>query len=218
MLVDFLWEESMESFIPELFYGNYKDVMKKFRAAKTRSKSLAKIKEFYKSLNDDIATENLHGNYRICLSDGYISEHILNESFFPYLFSKYILDIDDPDFEIRKWYKEKAIENKWCQLSILATYDSNQILYEDKEYNYRLLESINENWNFYASMEESFCFMTWLELMEEYKKDNKYYFWENNLGLYKLIYNITGEKFDRNELKDFPKMWKKLKESYGAYL
>lgn len=208
----------MESFIPEIFYGNYKDVVKNFRSIKTKSKSLERIQALYDQLCGSISSIDLHkNNYRIYLRNGYLNniDHV-KESYFLSLFAKYISEeVNDPEKEIREWYKKKALTDKWCQLSLLTNNSVIDFLFQDKDYAFAVLESINSNWDFYMSLGEVFCFVPWLETMDKYKKDNKYYFWEYNYALCKLIYNLTGESYECKELSEFPKIWGNIKKKYG---
>ena len=191
-------------FVPEFFYGKFNDIEKKFKSLRSKNKTLETVQNLYDIINQNINDEIYHDDFVISLSDDYISRKMLN-AYYPFIFSNYITFEEDDDSDITKWFKEKSIENKWCQLSALTTNSLVQFLYSDKRYAKQLGDSICSNWDFYLSFGEKFCFMPRFQ-----KKNNGYFFWENNIALAKLLVAITGKDLiSLEELKIFPTIWEK---------
>ena len=194
-------------FVPEFFYGKFSDVEKKFKSLRSKNKTLEAVQNMYNKINQNITDEIYHDSFVIGLSDSYLGWKLKN-AYYPFVFSNYVFfeEVFDSS-DIIRWFKEKSIESKWCQLSALTTNSSAQILYKDKNYAKRLGDSICLNWDFYLSFGERFCFLPRFQ-----KKDNMYFFWENNLALAQLLFSVTGRKgliTDDEEFEVFPTMWKK---------
>ncbi len=193
-------------FIPKAFYGKFSDVEKKFRSIRSKKKSLEKIQHLYDELNQDVEEPSVHEGYVISLSDDYMSRKHTN-AYFPSIFSIYLTFEEDKNGEIAQWFKKVSLESHWCQLSALVTNSPLQFWYADKEYSKRLGDSICSNWDVYMSLGEHFCFMPGFE-----KPGNKYFFWEHNIALAKLIISIKGRgsvSLTVDDLKDFPTLWQK---------
>ena len=191
-------------FVPEFFYGKFSDIEKKFKSLRSKNKTIESVQKLYDIINQNINDEIYHDDFVISLSDDYISRKMLN-AYYPFIFSNYITFEEDDDSDITKWFKEKSIENKWCQLSALTTNSLVQFLYSDKRYAKQLGDSICSNWDFYLSFGEKFCFMPRFQ-----KKNNGYFFWENNIALAKLLVAITGkDMLTLEEFEIFPTIWKK---------
>lgn len=193
-------------FIPEAFYGKYSDVEKKFRTLRSKTKTLEKVQILYDELNKNLDESYFHDDYLISLSNGYLSKKLIN-AYFPSIFSNYITFEEYRDSDIAEWFKKESVENKWCQLSALTVNSSLQFWYDDKEYSRRLGDSIYRNWDFYMSLGEHFCFMPGFE-----KPDNKYFFWEHNIALIKLIVSIKGREnvtLKASDTEHFPELWEK---------
>lgn len=191
-------------FVPEFFYGSkYSDVRKKLSGR--RNKTLKTVQNMYDKINQNITDEIYHDVFVINLSDTYLSCKLTN-AYHPFIFSNYIMK-DSDNSDIIRWFKEKSIENRWCQLSALAQNSVVAFLYKDKDYAKRLGDSVCLNWDFYLSFGERFCFMPIFQ-----KKDNMYFFWENNLALAQLLFSVTGRTdlitLDE-EFEAFPTIWKK---------
>lgn len=203
--IEFFYGGNM--FVPEFFYGKFSDVEKKFKSIRSKFKSLEKVKMLYEQINQEINDITYHDDFVISLSDDFISRKMTN-AYYPFIFSNYITFEEVDDSEISKWFKEKSIESQWCQLSALTTNSFVQFLYKDRDYAKRLGDSICLNWDFYMSFGESFCFMPKFQ-----KKNNRYFFWENNTALAKLIVSVTGKgMLTLDEFEAFPSMWKKYTE------
>lgn len=191
-------------FVPEFFYGNYKNVEKRMNSICKGKKSLAKVKNIYDEINRDTNDKIYHDDFLISLSDTYIGQRLQN-AYYPFIFSSYITYEENDNSDIIKWFKEKSIENKWCQLSALADNPIVQFLYNDREYSRLLGNSICSNWDFYMSFGEVFCFCPIYE-----KQNNKYYFWEYNLALSKILFSILKKEVIKvEEYKNFPMIWKR---------
>lgn len=193
-------------FIPEVFYGKFSDVEKKFKSIRSRSKTLEKVQFLYDEINKNLDENYFHDDYLISLSDDYLSKKLTN-AYFPSIFSNYITFEEKRDSEIARWFKKISVENKWCQLSALVTNSSLQFWYDDKEYSKNLGDAIYSNWNFFMSLGEHFCFMPGFD-----KPGNKYFFWEGNIALAKLIISIRGRdsvSLTVKDLENFPALWEK---------
>lgn len=196
-------------FIPEFFWGKFSDVEKRFKLLKSKKKKLENLQSLYDIINQNMNDEIYHENFVISLSDDYISRKMQN-AYYPFIFSNYITFEEDDDSDITNWFKEKSLVNKWCQLSALASNSLVQFLYDDKNYAKKLGDSICANWNYYMSYGECFCF-----LPIGNKPNNKYFFWENNLALSKLIVSITGkDSISLEDFEKFPSIWKKCTSKF----
>lgn len=190
-------------FVPEFFYGNYNDIEKKFKSIQSKNKTLENIMRLYEQINNEINDENYHDDFVISLSDDYLGRKLPN-AYYPFIFSNYITYEEDNNSEISKWFKERSLDCRWCQLSALTTNSYVQFLYNDKNYVKKLGDSICLNWDYYLSLGEIFCFVPLFQ-----KNNNRYFFWENNLALSKLFFSLTNKKIPLEELKSFPTIWKK---------
>lgn len=196
-------------FVPEFFYGKFSDVEKKLKSIRSKRKTLENVKLLYEKINSTLDDSILHDDYVIALCDDYLGMKMKN-AYYPFAFSNYIMFEEDDDSDISKWYKEKTLECKWCQITALTTNSLAQFLYYDKEYSRQLGDSICSNWDFYMSLGERFCFVPIFQ-----KMNNHYYFWENNLALCKLIVSVAGKDFiSLEDLEHFPEIWKKCVKNF----
>lgn len=191
-------------FVPEFFYGNFSDIEKRLKTIRSKTKTLENVKLLFERINNSSDDSILHDDYVISLCDIDLGMKMVN-AYYPFAFSNYIMFEEDNDSDISKWYKEKTLECKWCQITSLTTNSLVQFLYSDKQYSRQLGDSICSNWDFYLSLGERFCFIPNFE-----KMDNHYYFWENNLALCKLIASVVGKDLiSRKDLEYFPEVWEK---------
>jgi len=195
-------------FIPDFFYGKFNDVDNEFKSIRKRKKTLENVQMLFDKINEGVNEKIYHDDFVIVLrDDNYICRKLFDNAYFPFIFSTYITHYEDSDSDVTNWFKEKSIECKWCQLSALATNSYVQELYYDKDYSKKLGDSICDNWDYYISIGEKFCFMPVFK-----KPSNKYYFWEYNTALVKLLVSITGNiyfQIDDEELENFPAIWRK---------
>ncbi len=189
-------------FVPEFFFGKFSDVERKFKSLRSRAKTLESVQAIYNKINENITDDICHDDFVISLSDDYLGRKIAN-AYYPFVFSNYIAFEENENSDIARWFKEKSLDCKWCQLSALATNSLMQFWYDDKEYAQKLGDSVCFHWNFYMSFGERFCFMPLFE-----KNNNRYFFWEHNIALSKLLFSITGEDIVTvEELENFPHIW-----------
>ena len=192
-------------FVPEFFHGKFSDIEKKLTPLRSRNKTLDAVQNLYDVINQTMSDEACGEGAVISLSDDYISR-TMTDAYYPFLFSNYITFEEDDDSDITRWFKEKSLECRWCQLSALAENSLVQFLYADRDYARQLGDSVCSNWDFYLSFGERFCFMP-----RFMKKDNRYFFWENNIALAKLLFSVIGRRdlISIEELEVFPVIWQK---------
>lgn len=191
-------------FVPEFFYGKFSDVEKKFKALRSRTKTLEKVKTLYEQINSGVNDMIYHDDFVISLSDSFFGRK-LGEAYYPFIFSSYIAFEEDNESDISTWFKEKSLESRWCQLTALVDNSLIMFLYKDKDYAKSLGDSICSNWDFYLSFGERFCFLPVLQ-----KYNGRYTFWECNLALAKLIVAVTGKDLlNLDDFRNFPEKWRK---------